>query len=443
MTRAADSFNLISLGCPKNRVDSERILVVMDKAGFLYAEDPSMAGVIIINTCAFIEAAVEESIEAILDCRENQPNSILIVAGCLPLRYREDLAPSLPEVDFFVTPDRIPDIPRLLEALGVSDTAPGRSDFSGSCLPPLTGERILTTRGYAYLKIAEGCNHACRYCTIPSIRGPLRSADPHYLLQEAQSFASLGVRELVLIAQDLTSYGLDRGGKRDLLGLLRMLDRMDEIRWIRLMYLHPGGIPRGLGKAVANSEKVLPYLDIPFQHVANPVLKAMGRPAKGDRIRQLVDTLRAAIPGLVLRTTLMVGFPAEGEKEFGELRDFVRSYEIDRVGVFEYSPEEGTPAKALGDPVPPETKQERAQELRALNAELTARRNRLRLGCVEHALVEGVSEESEFLLQGRTWDQAPEVDGVLYITEGEARAGELHRVRINAAHGTDLFASIL
>jgi len=430
-------FNLVSLGCPKNRVDAERILSVMTAAGFIYTEEISEALVIIVNTCAFIEPAVEESISAILDSRAQNKDAYLVVAGCLPLRYRDKLAKELPEVDLFVTPEMIGDLARLLN-----------DSFAGSAkrdeAPPSSAQgRILTTPGYAYLKIAEGCSRACRYCTIPSIRGPLRSADALELEHEAIAVASRGVRELVLVAQDLTGYGVDRSQKGALVDLLKRLERIDGIRWIRLMYLHPDSLPGDLAEAVNGSQKILPYLDVPFQHISDAVLRAMGRPWKGDSIRKLVHRLRSEIDNLVLRTTLMVGYPAEGEKEFQEMRDFVSSYQIEHVGVFTYSAEEGTRASRLGDPVPQQVKEARASEIRAIHSGFAKKRNRGRVGAIEECLVEGVSEESELLLQGRCWDQAPEVDGALYITAGNAIAGEIHQVKITDAHEFDLFGEIV
>jgi ribosomal protein S12 methylthiotransferase len=443
-------FNLVSLGCPKNRVDAERILSVMADAGFVYTEDPSVAAVIIINTCAFIEPAVEESIDTVLDYREHK-HAFLVVAGCMPLRYQESLREPLPEVDLFLTPDKIADLPRILNAaLGRAEEA-GRSPLSRStgrgALPGKTAilqpGRILTTAGYAYLKISEGCPRLCRYCTIPSIRGPLRSVDPSELEQEAIFLASTGVRELVLVAQDLTSYGVERGEKGALIKLLERIRRVEGIKWIRLMYLYPDAIPRGLGKLINESENILPYLDIPFQHVSAKVLRAMGRPWKGNRISKLIERLRKEIPELVLRTTFMVGYPAEGDREFLELSDFVETFGIEHVGVFTYSPEEGTPAAALGDPVPADVKEARADRIRQIHSRFIDKRNRRRIGTVEQGIVEGVSDESELLLQGRMWDQAPEVDGVLYITGGDATAGEIHSVKITGTHGPDLFGEIV
>jgi ribosomal protein S12 methylthiotransferase len=433
----------------------------MTKAGFRFTEDPAEAGTVIVNTCAFIEPAVDESIDTILDLNHGNPEATLVVAGCLPLRYQDKLTDPLPEVDLFVRPDQIRDLPRLLDRLHNAGTteAPASQpsqttekpqpaphcdpDFKERIIGASITDRILTTPGYAYLKIAEGCAKRCRYCTIPSIRGPLVSVEEAELEKEARSLASQGVRELVLVAQDLTAYGTDRGETRALVRLLERIGKIDGIRWIRLMYLHPEGIPSGLAGIINDSDNILPYLDIPFQHISDKVLQAMGRPRKGDRIRRLVDRLREEIPNLVLRTTFMVGFPAEGDREFAELMSFVETYEIERVGVFTYCPEEGTPAWELGDPVPGDVKRSRAEQIAHIHSRFLAAFNGKRIGTDVESLVEGVSEESELLLQGRTWDQAPEIDGVLYITSGNARAGEIHTVRITESHGTDLFGEIV
>jgi ribosomal protein S12 methylthiotransferase len=271
----------------------------------------------------------------------------------------------------------------------------------------------------------------------------LRSMDSRALEEEARALASQGVRELVLVAQDLTAYGADRREKGAFLELLNRIKQVEGIQWIRLMYVHPEGIPRGLATTINESENILPYLDIPFQHVSDAVLRAMGRPWKGDRIRNLVDRLRTEIPGLVLRTTLMVGFPGEGDKEFAELAEFVESFVIERVGVFTYSPEEGTPAHTLGDPVAQEVKEARANEIRRIHSRSIEQRNRSKIGSLEPSLIEGISEETELLLQARTWDQAPEVDGILYITAGNAVVGEIRPVKITGFHGEDLFGELV
>jgi ribosomal protein S12 methylthiotransferase len=431
------SFNLVSLGCPKNRVDSERILASMESGGYTFTDDPASADIVVINTCAFIEPAAEESINTILDYAEDNPEAFLVVAGCLPLRYKEDLKPLLPEVDLFLRPDQIPTLPSILNVVREKspelDMEPGPADRS----------RIITTPGYAYLKIAEGCFRSCHYCTIPDIRGKLKSEAHENLIREAEFLATNGVRELILVAQDLTSYGRDQKRKNALLDLLGRLEKIESIRWIRLMYLHPDGIPDELPKIINQSDKILKYLDIPFQHISSAVLKSMGRPWKGDRLRRLVDRLREEIAGLVLRTTFMVGYPTEGEKEYAELREFLETYRIERVGVFTYSPEEGTKAFELGDPTPFDVKQARAQEISDIQAGIIAKRNKSRLGSTDECLVEGVSDESDLLLQGRLWDQAPEIDGTLYITGGAAVAGAIHSVQITGAHELDLFGEII
>jgi len=412
----------------------------MTGAGFEFVEDSAAADVVIVNTCAFIEPAVEESIDAILDTKAENPDAILVVAGCLPLRYQENLAEPLPEVDLFVGPETISDLPRL-----IGNTTRGRRSRRGGLAATVrtARDRILTTPGYAYLKIAEGCSRRCGYCTIPSIRGPLRSVLPEILEDEARCLADAGSREIVLVAQDLTAYGRDWSEKNALLSLLDRLHRVDGIQWIRLMYVHPAGIPAGLANLINESDRVLPYLDIPFQHVSDAVLRAMRRPNTGARIRRLVDRLRKEIRGLVLRTTFMVGFPGEGDREFEELREFVATYDIERVGVFTYSTEEGTPACKLGDPIPRKVKDARADELRLIHGRFAHKRSLDRIGTLQQCLVEGVSGETDLLLQGRTWDQAPEVDGVLYITAGNAVAGEIRTVKITDASQHDLFGELV
>jgi ribosomal protein S12 methylthiotransferase len=434
-------FHLVSLGCPKNRVDSERIISVMERSGFEHVQDPAYASTIIINTCAFVQQAVEESIDVILDYAQHD-QALIVVAGCLPLRYKKELEESLREVALFVEPDHIYDLPKLLHKSRQDYFLDEKVQSVRSNNLPQAGSRTLTTPGYAYLKIAEGCRRKCSYCTIPSIRGPLRSTDLKELVQEAKNLASMSVRELVLVAQDLTAYGFENGDKDGLPKLLKCIRMVDGIEWIRLMYLHPEGLPEDLAEIINESDNILPYLDIPFQHVADTVLKAMRRPSRGDYIRRLVDRLRIQIPNLVIRTTFMVGFPTEDNKAFAELRDFVERYRIERIGVFIYSPEEGTPAYKLGDPIPHQIKAERADEILSIGSKILKDINRERIGSTENCLVEGFSDETELLLQGRVWDQAPEVDGVTYITAGHADLGDMQRVQITDSYGPDLFGEL-
>ncbi|MEW6347791.1 MAG: 30S ribosomal protein S12 methylthiotransferase RimO [Thermodesulfobacteriota bacterium] len=443
------AFHLVSLGCPKNRVDSERIAFVMMESGFEPADDPGVADVIVVNSCSFVAPAVEESLDTILDLRNENPSAVLVVAGCMPLRYGEALADELPEVDLFLDPAGIAGLPRLVEAAALARAEssltraePGVFHGPAAVSQPVIG-RAVSTPGYAYLKVAEGCSRRCTYCTIPGITGPLRSMDPGILEREVESLAERGVREIVVVAQDVTAFGSDRGEKDGLVGLLHRIQRISGIDWIRLMYLHPAGISRELLELIRISEKVLPYMDVPFQHVSAKVLRAMGRPWRDDPVRRLVDRIRTEVPDVVLRTTVMVGFPGETAREFEELSAFVSQAGIEHVGVFEYSPEEDTPAARRGDPVPSDEKKARADEIRAIHARFSHRWHRARVGGIEEVLVEGVSGETDLLLQGRAWYQAPEADGVTYITAGTCVPGEIRLLQVTDSHGPDLFGEIL
>ncbi len=452
-------FHIISLGCPKNRVDTERIMAVMQAAGHRYTAHPERAAVLVVNTCAFVQPAVEESIEAIFDLRHENPDALLVVAGCLPLRYGDELTDALAEADLFARPEDIPDLPALVaaqqragEAADATRTPPGH----GSRLPAGYGDapspagpavsfapRVLTTPGFGYLKIAEGCSRRCHYCTIPAIRGPLRSASPDDLARETELLCSQGIRELILVAQDVTAYGTDRARGGNLVDLLRLLDKVADVPWIRLMYLHPAGIPKELPDIINASNKILPYLDIPLQHVSQRVLRAMGRPGNRAAFARLLEWLRKEIPGLVLRTTLMVGHPGEGEEEFRGLLEFVQEHRIDRLGAFAYSPEEGTRSASHAAQVPEEVREERLIELMELHGSAQTAWSRERIGSEELCLVQGFSEETELLLHARAWDQAPEVDGAVYITDGVGRVGELELVRFTDSYGPDLFGAIV
>jgi len=474
-------FNLISLGCPKNRVDSERILHAMLATGFEHTQDQENAQIIIINTCAFIQPAVEESISAVLDSASINPNAFLIVAGCLPLRYGDSLDELLPEVDLYIRPDQICQIAELTESGGaerkygptVSKRSPGGFAFEYEICPDFetlvdletsigpsttrtTGQleirdvsrnvyqfkRAISTPGYAYLRISDGCDHGCKFCSIPLIRGKLKSETIEDLLREAEELADLGIKEIILVAQDLTSYGRDLGLKNGLVQLLEKLQKVSGVDWIRLMYLYPSGIKDDLVSLIRDSQKVLPYMDIPIQHISNKVLKSMGRPWRDAQIKKLIDSIRLKVPKIVIRTTVMVGFPAETESDFDELKNFIKDFELDHVGVFTYYKEEGTSAEKLGDPIQKKVKNARARALRSIHSMFIKKKNKKRIGKTEAAIVEGFSQETELLLQGRTWDQAPDIDGKLYITEGNAVVGEITRVLITGARGIDLFGEI-
>ncbi len=408
----------------------------MQDAGYDLIHDHTHAGIIIINTCAFIQSATEESLDTIFDYAQENPQAYLIVAGCLPLRYRIDLKDILTEVNMFLTPEQIPQIPAILaDGLGALNFR--NIDTSGGT------RRVITTPGYSYLRISDGCNRKCRYCSIPHIRGKLVSADQAELISEAEFLVKQGIRELILVGQDLTSYGKDRKANNALLDLLAELEKIDELRWIRLMYLHPHGLPRRLPEVINSSKKILPYLDVPLQHVTPDVLKSMGRPPIKGGALKFVESLRKQIPGVVLRTTLMVGFPTETDDDYRQMREFVEEALLERLGIFTYSLEEGTDAFRLGDPISPEIKDERAAELMEIQADHERERNSSKIGAIEECIIESYAEETPLLLQGRLWDQAPEVDGSLFVTLGDAISGEIRRVKITEAHEYDLFGELI
>jgi len=436
----------ISLGCAKNQVDSEIMLHELESRGLVLTPDPEKAEVVIVNTCSFIESATRESIDTILEATRLKQEGrcrVLAVAGCFPQRYRESLIAQLPEVDLFLGTESFIDIADQVLALLAgekSETMILRPDprlWAG----PL--RRTLTTgQGSAYLKIAEGCSNFCAYCTIPSIRGPFRSRDSRILLQEANHLAEQGVRELNLVAQDTTAYGTDLRPSSSLTALLKALIRIESLSWLRLLYLRPERIARPLLDLMAGEEKICPYLDIPVQHISDTVLKRMNRPYRGKKLRGLISRIRRLLPQAALRTTVMVGFPGEGEREFQELLNFITEVEFDHLGVFPFSPEEGTPAAQYADHVPLEISQKRVDLLMERQKEISFKKNQARIGTLEPVLVTGLSPESDLLIQGRTCFQAPEVDGVVYIVEGEPRFGEIQPVKITEAHPYDLVGEI-
>ena len=417
------TIHFVSLGCAKNRVDTEVMLGVSDQSGFEIVEDPTEAEVIVINTCGFIGPAKEESVEAILEMSALKASGScekLVVAGCLSQRYPDELSRELPEVDHF---------------LGSSDMLKLKSVLGGAKERMLVGNpaqytmrasdpRVLSGQTHrAYVKIAEGCNRECSFCAIPSFRGKQRSRTIEDLVREAGILAAAGVVELNLISQDTIAYGRDLAERESLAELLAALAEVDGIRWIRAHYLYPEKLSDSLIETIAQHEKVLPYIDMPLQHASDSMLRAMRRGHGGDRMYKVVERLRRAIPDLVFRTTFIVGHPGETEADFEELRSFVEWAEFDHVGVFLYSPEDGTPSGAMADAVDSDVAEARHQALMDLQRPISRERLDLRVGTELDVLVEGVSDESDLLLQGRWWGQAPEVDGSVYLANGTARAG--------------------
>ena len=416
------------------------------REGWQVVASPEEARVLLVNTCAFITPATQEALDTILELarhKETDPDRILVVTGCLVARFGEELLPPLPEVDLLVGVDDFPRLPDLL-----NESAPGTGPRLANQGPRFDYAEpqprfSATPRHLAYLKLAEGCSHRCTFCTIPAIRGKYRSRPLAALLAEARQLAAAGVRELNLIAQDTTAYGSDWGGRPGLVELLGELSAIPGFTWIRLLYTHPAHVTPDLIAALAALPKVAPYLDIPIQHGHDDILRRMGRRYTKSHLLNLFARLRSAIPGLTLRTTVMVGFPGETEKQFETLVEVLEEVRFEHLGVFLYSPEEGTPASRYADPVPRRTARARARRLKALQARLVRERLKNLVGTVQPVLVEGESLESEYLLSGRLVSQAPDIDGQVYITAGVGLVGEIQPVRITRALPYDLVGEIV
>ena len=436
----------VSLGCPKNLVDTEIMLGHLARQGWHVVDSPAEAQVMLINTCAFITPATQEALDTILELgihKETDPGKKLVVTGCLVARYGEELLPSLPEVDLFVGVDDFPRLPELLDEFS-NNTGPRLAHQAPRFTYAEPQPRFASTpRHLAYLKLAEGCSHRCTFCTIPAIRGPYRSRPLATLLAEAEHLAATGVRELNLIAQDTTAYGSDWGGQPGLVELLKELSAIPQFTWIRLLYTHPAHITPELIDALATLPNLAPYLDVPIQHGHDAILRRMGRRYTRSHLLDLFARLREAVPGLALRTTVMVGFPGETEEHFETLVEIVEEVRFEHLGVFLYCPEEGTPASRFAGPTPRRTARARARRLKALQARLVKERLKKLVGTVQPVLVEGPSQESEYLLSGRLVSQAPDIDGQVYITAGVGMMGEIQPVRITRALPFDLVGEIV
>jgi ribosomal protein S12 methylthiotransferase len=437
------TIHFVSLGCAKNRVDTEVMLGVSDQSGFELVEDPADAEVIVINTCGFIGPAKEESIETILEMSTHKESGTcdkLVVAGCLSQRYPEELASDLPEVDHFLGSSDMLKLKRVLSGAGDRMLVGNPALYTMRADDP----RVLTGETHrAYVKIAEGCNRECSFCAIPSFRGKQRSRSIADLVREAERLAAAGVVELNLISQDTIAYGRDLPRRESLAELLTALGDVDGIRWVRAHYLYPEKLTDPLVEVLSQHEKVLPYIDMPLQHASDSMLRAMRRGHGGDRMYKVVERLRGAIPDLVFRSTFIVGHPGETDEDFAELRSFVEWAELDHVGVFLYSPEEGTRSGEMTGAVDAAVAEARREELMRVQRPISRGRLELRVGTELDVLVEGVSDESEWLLQGRWWGQAPEVDGSVYLANGTAQAGEFRRVLVIDAADYDLMADFI
>jgi ribosomal protein S12 methylthiotransferase len=440
-----ESVHLISLGCPKNTADSELMLGALVRAGFEVTMDPQQAQVLLVNTCAFIESAKKESIDAILaaaEVKEHGAGKRLVVAGCLSQRYGTELREQFPEVDIFVGTGNFLDLPELLRRSERPELRPIPYAGAAHLLPAAAAPRIRTGDPFsAYLKVSEGCDHRCAFCIIPKIRGRHESRPLDDLEAEARQLAASGVREINLIAQDLTAYGRDLEPRASLAALLHRLAPVEGIRWIRLLYCYPNFVTDELLAAIASLEKVVKYIDMPLQHADDAMLRAMKRERSADALRRLLERVRAAIPGVALRTSFIVGFPGETEAAFATLVDFVREQQFDRVGVFTYSREENTAACDLAGQLPEGVKRRRRAELMEVAAEISLARNRGLVGRELEVMVEGAAPGRATRLRARTSAQAPEIDGMVLLS-GEAEPGEIVRARIERASTYDLHGRI-
>ena len=438
---------LVSLGCPKNLVDSEVMLGTLEGKGYALTPDPADADVIVVNTCTFIEPARRESIDTILEMAEHKKSGRcrrLVVAGCMVQAHHDTLRKEIPEIDALVG---LNDVERIAEACALE--AGRKFEASQEAARYLYTERSprhLATPGYsAYMKISEGCDHTCAFCAIPSFRGTQRSRPIDSLVAEARHLASAGTVELNLIAQDTTDYGTDLKDGTTAAALLRALDEVDGLRWIRVLYAYPNRITPEFIAALASGRRIARYLDLPLQHADAALLKAMRRGGDGDAHLRLLERLRQAVPEIALRTTFIVGFPGETEAQFATLLDFVRAARFDRVGAFTYSEEKGTHAAALPDDVPAGVKEARRERLMEVQAEVSEERHRHLVGKTIDVLVEGPHEESDLLLSGRSEAQAPEIDGAVILTDAPRvlYPGEFVQVRIDEAHPHDLVGAVV
>ena len=451
MNQIKQKFSIVSLGCARNLVDSEVMAGLLQQHAYEMVEEAADADVVLVNTCGFIGPAKEESIDTILDiARLKAAGKVqkLVVAGCLSQRYPDALAKELPEVDLFIGTGEVPRIAEILDQHHANTT---KRQYVGvpSYLYDHATPRLRATPPYmAFVKVSEGCDHKCAFCIIPQLRGPHRSRSIDSVLDEMMLLGQNGVKEINLIAQDLTAYGRDRKDGTTLQGLLRQVAQINGIEWIRLLYAYPNFLDPPLLEIIRDSEKICKYFDIPFQHVSKSVLQRMRRGKSGSAVREAVEKLRGAIPHLTLRTSIIVGFPGETENDFSELLDFVEEAQFERLGVFKYSEEEDTAAARMTARVPEEEKERRWQELMDLQASISRKKNEALIGTIQRVMIEDVDLESG-KLTGRTQAHAPEVDGVVWIERGASGdestnlPGDMINVQIIGALDYDLIGEKL
>ena len=452
-------IGLISLGCPKNLVDSEVMLGFAQQAGHEITHEASDADVLVVNTCAFIDKAKKESIDTILEMAEHKKSGRckrLIVTGCMAERYRDELRAEIPEIDVVLGTGEVPDIVGALSSHVVpllrSDGQPitQLKQHRGTSLLPTyiydadTPRLLATPSHYAYIKIAEGCDYKCSFCIIPTLRGAYRSRAATSIIREAESLSNQGIKELLLISQDTTYYGIDRNEKGALASLLRRLNSIEGLEWIRLLYLYPTTINEKILEAIGTNQKVCRYIDLPLQHASDAVLRRMKRPGNRALYSRLLKQIRTRLPGVALRTTFIVGFPGETDADINELISFVREIEFDHVGVFTYSHEENTTAYNLQNSVPEEIKTERRNKLMHLQQDIVQRRLKSRVGEQVQLIIDGTEKDQHLVVKARLQSQAPEIDSAVYLTDcdpSKFKAGDFIQAKIIGTKGYDLLAS--
>ena len=436
-------IGFVSLGCAKNLTDTETMLGILSQEGYEITADVTEADVLVVNTCAFIDSAKEESINAILEMAEykNEKCELLIVTGCLAQRYREDIEKELTEVDIILGTTDYDKIASVITEYYDKGT---KCSYVGDANTPVSYDlpRIKTTAPYtAYLKIADGCDNFCTYCIIPKLRGKYKSRPEESILKEATELAASGVKELILIAQDTAYYGKDRG-EYAISSLVRELSNVEGIEWIRLQYCYPEHITEELVEEISSNPKVVKYIDMPLQHISDAVLKKMGRRSRQKQVEELIEKLKNKVPGIVIRTSLIVGFPGETEEDFDTLKQFVSKFPLDRVGVFGYSCEEGTPASEFPGQLPEEVKEERRCTLMEILQKVSADLNKAKIGKTTEAIVEGYDEEN-LCYVGRTAQDTPDVDGLAYIySTYELNAGDIVNIKIMDADEYDVTGEV-
>lgn len=439
-------FALISLGCSKNLVDSENFIgILVNKKGFEVTSELNEADMIIVNTCGFIGDAKKESIETILEVSELKETGNLrkiIVTGCLAQRYAEEILKELPEVDAVIGTGEIDKIEKVVDEI-LNDKHPVETS-SMDFLANANTDRILTTASHtAYLKISEGCDRRCTYCIIPQLRGRLRSRTIEDILVEANNLVKSGVRELNLLAQETTEYGIDLYKEKSLAKLMKELVKIEDLKWLRTYYMYPDSVTDELIQVMKTEDKICKYFDIPIQHVSDSILQNMGRAKTGAHLKDILYRIRKEIPNATFRTSVIVGFPGETQENFEELRDFLEEFQFDYVGVFKYSREEDTKAYDMDNQVPEEIKEERWVELTNLQSKIAENKNRAMLGQTVEVMIDGVSTESEYLLEGRTKGQALEIDGKVLTNDGTAKPGEIVKVKLEQNFDYDFIGPIV